>query len=96
MFLDPESEPENLTIISTSSSSLVLTWSKPIQPNGIIIKYTIDCSSGIFDNETIDNIAVLSGLEPYTNYTCSVSAHTRIGAGPAATVTGQTDESSKS
>uniref|UniRef100_A0A1X7V2V0 Protein-tyrosine-phosphatase n=1 Tax=Amphimedon queenslandica TaxID=400682 RepID=A0A1X7V2V0_AMPQE len=89
----PESEPENLTIISTSSSSLVLTWSKPIQPNGIIVKYTINCSSGIFDNETIDNIVVLNGLVPYTNYTCSVSAHTRIGVGPAAIVTGQTDES---
>ena len=94
--LGPESEPVNLRIISTTSSSLVLTWSEPIQPNGVIVKYTVNCSSDIFENETIDNIAVLDGLKPFTNYTCSVSAHTKIGVGPAATITGQTDESSKS
>ena len=92
--IGPKSEPVNLTITFINSSALLLSWSKPIQPNGIIIKYTFNCSNNLIETETINENTTLVGLKPYTNYTCSVRAHTAVGSGPVATMIGQTDESS--
>ena len=40
-------------------------------------------------------MTLVSDLRPYTNYTCSVFGHTRVGRGPPITGTGLTDEDSE-
>ena len=40
-------------------------------------------------------MTLVSDLSPYTNYTCSVFGHTRIGKGPPITGIGLTDEDSE-
>ena len=40
-------------------------------------------------------MTLVSDLSPYTNYTCSVFGHTRIGRGPPITDIGLTDEDSE-
>ena len=41
-------------------------------------------------------MTLVSDLSPYTNYTCSVFGHTRVGIGPPITAIGLTDENSES
>ena len=83
--------------ISDSSTSIKLTWSAPVKPNGVITGYILQCRSA--EGETrlqrlmssqITN--VLSGLLPYTNYSCSITAHTSAGEGPAATTSVTTEQ----
>ena len=71
----------------------------PLQSNGVIIKYEVKCSSDeqVF-NWTVmgsKNTTTLSGLLPYTDYFCNITAHTSVGGGPAATASAITKESSK-
>ena len=40
-------------------------------------------------------MTLASDLSPYTNYTCSVFGHTRVGMGPPITGIGLTDEDSE-
>ena len=40
-------------------------------------------------------MTLVSDLSPYTNYTCSVFGHTRVGRGPPITGVGLTDEDSE-
>ena len=91
----PGSFPENLNISFVNSSALHLSWSQPLIPNGIIIKYTINCIGENNKDHTVmtsTTTTLVSDLNPYTNYTCSVFGHTRVGRGPPITGTGLTDE----
>ena len=40
-------------------------------------------------------MTLVSDLSPYTNYTCSVFGHTKVGRGPPITGTELTDEDSE-
>ena len=67
-----------------------------MESNGLITEYHIRCSGGdqVFNQTLIQTTAItLSGLLPYTNYTCSITAYTSVGKGPAVTnsVTTQQD-----
>ena len=67
-------------------------------PNGIIIKYTINCIGENNKNHTVVTsitMTLVSDLSPYTNYICSVFGHTRVGRGPSITAIGTTDEDSE-
>ena len=85
----PAGPPRQVFFIAETSTSLNITWSAPTTPNGVITEYQLQCSS---DN-TIFTWAVmgsqttttLSGLLPYISYSCSITAHTSAGGGPAAT-----------
>ena len=97
-FLGPGSSPTNLNIIIINSSALLLSWLQPLIPNGIITKYTINCIGENNKNHTVvtnTTMTLVSDLSPYTNYTCSVFGHTRIGMGPPTTAIGLTDEDSE-
>ena len=77
---------------SNSSSTITLSWSPPAKPNGVITRYSMLCSqSGVVMNisqnfNSSQTTTTLSGLLPYTNYSCSITAHTSVGGGPAATI----------
>ena len=65
-----------------------LFWSPPhaVDQNGIITNYTVTCSlvDDIIQHMTTSGTRLtVTGLEPFTNYTCSVSAATVVGSGPA-------------
>ena len=94
----PESTPLNLNISLINSSTLLLFWLQPLIPNGIINKYTINCIGENNKNHTVvtsTTMTLVSDLSPYTNYTCSVFGHTRVGMGPPITGIGMTDEDSE-
>ena len=94
----PESTPLNLKISFINSTTLLLSWLQPLIPNGIIIKYTINCIGENNKNHSVvtsTTMTLVSDLSSYTNYTCSVFGHTRIGIGPPITGIGLTDEDSE-
>ena len=94
----PGSTPLNLNISFINSFTLLLSWSQPLIPNGIITKYTINCIGESNKNHTVvtnTTMTLVSDLSPYTNYTCSVFGHTRVGRGPPNTRIGLTDEDSE-
>ena len=94
----PRSTPLNLNISFINSTTLLLSWSQPLIPNGIITKYTINCIGENNKNHTVvtsTTMTLVLDLSPYTNYTCSVFGHTRFGMGPPTTGIGLTDEDSE-
>ena len=60
-----------------------------MKANGVITEYQLQCFGGGQEHRWTVNgsqtTTTLSGLLPYTNYSCSITAHTSVGGGPAAT-----------
>ena len=83
----PAGPPRQFSAIAENSTSMNVSWSAPTTPNGVIIKYQLQCSGGgqVFNRTVMETTTTLSGLLPYTNYSCSITAHTHVGGGPAAT-----------
>ena len=83
----PAGPPRKVIVIVESSTTIVLFWSAPAMPNATITEYQLQCSGGgqVFNHTVMETTATLSGLLPYTNYSCSITAHTSAGGGPAAT-----------
>ena len=97
-YIVPGSPPVNLNINVVNSSTLSISWSQPLIPHGIITKYTINCIGENNKNHTVvtrTTMTLVSDLSPYTNYTCSVFGHTRVGIGPPIIEIGLTDEDSE-
>ena len=97
----PSGSSQNFSILA-SSHVLNISWAplNPSQRNGVIINYLINCSlqgSIIYSTRTNSPSLQLTitGLEPFTNYICSVSAATVAGDGPAAIIHIMTNEDSK-
>ena len=93
---EPGTPPHNLSGVSDDSLSLSLTWKVPQKPNGVIIRYDLFSSGGgqVF-NWTVpgsQTTTTLSGLLPYTSYSCNITAHTSVGGGPAATTSVTTEQ----
>ena len=83
----PSGPPLNLTALVTQRT-MSLVWSPPHveDRNGIITSYTVMCSLAdviIHQSKPSETRLTVTGLEPFTNYTCSVSAATVVGSGPA-------------
>ena len=99
MPLVPNGPPQDIDVTVTSHT-LTLSWSPPLpsQHNGVIISYLINCSSGgsiINSTRTNSTSLTIAGLQPFTNYTCTVSAATMVGDGPATMRDAITSEDSK-
>ncbi len=79
--------------MSTSSSSVLITWGQPTIPNGIITQYTLYVnyldSSPLVTFTTSNAVTeyILSGLEPYQLVVVQVSASTAVGEGPKSNAT---------
>ncbi len=107
-FLVPSSSPNNVTIISASSTSIGVMWEdvQEIDENGVIIAYEIlyiplETFNGRLVPELVNTSAsnssvTLNNLEEYVFYIISVRAYTSVGAGPFSPfVTQRTLEDSK-
>lgn len=74
--------------MAANGTTLTLVWQPPLseERNGIIISYTVSCSSENGDQYTVilNPILILQiqGLSPVTEYTCSIAASTSVGLGP--------------
>ena len=79
--------PQNVNVISPSSTSLLVTWDHPLAPerNGVITGYIVISQKGseivpteLFSNDTSQ---LLTGLMPFTNYSITVAGNTSAGPG---------------
>ena len=79
-----------IAVNTINSAGFTFNWKLPTEPNGVITKYQIYCfgEGRVFSHTVIGSqtTITLSGLLPYTNYSCNITAHTSAGGGPAATV----------
>ena len=97
------SEPINFNLLPSTSSSLSASWEVPARPNGIILGYTISCTTPPTTAMPITfSVAgsvlshLLMDLKPFTNYTCEVRANTSAGDGNSSNAeTERTDEDGK-
>ena len=95
----PSGPIQNLYFTNTSHT-ITLFWSPPLpsQRNGIIISYSVNCSLNnnvTYTTRTSNTSLTITGLEPFTNYTCSLSASTIVGDGPKVDNHAVTNEDSK-
>nr|XP_014343878.1 PREDICTED: phosphatidylinositol phosphatase PTPRQ [Latimeria chalumnae] len=79
----PGSPPYNLTYESISSTEVFISWTPPIEANGIILFYTINYwnTSHFLNSSSNSTDSVLSNLRKYSQYWITVSASTVFGNG---------------
>ena len=96
---EPGTAPDNLNGTAENSTAITLSWKYPVEPNGVITHYQLQCiGRGQILDHTVNSpqiTATLSGLLPYTNYFCSITAHTSVGGGPTANISVTTKQNSK-
>ncbi len=96
----PEDPPTNIQVSIVNSTSVFLSWSPPLTPNGLVVIYTLLVEEYLV-GENVTTIVVMGtsltvvDLIPYTFYNFSVSASTRIGEGPHDVVSTRTPQDSK-
>uniref|UniRef100_A0A8C6XPA8 Phosphatidylinositol phosphatase PTPRQ n=1 Tax=Naja naja TaxID=35670 RepID=A0A8C6XPA8_NAJNA len=83
----PLAPPENLTVINYTHNSAWLKWDPSPRPNGVIRRYVFNISENNSQATFYQNIsgshneANIFGLEPFSMYSISVSAFTKVGNG---------------
>ena len=92
----PAGPPRLFSDAVKSSTFIIFIWNAPETPNGVITEYQLQCSGGgqVFSRTVMGSqtTTTLSGLLPYTNYSCNIAAHTSVGGGPAATINVTTEQ----
>ena len=85
--------------ISVTFRSIAFSWSPPLlsQRNGVITSYNVTCTvGGITSSIRVGVTSLNIPADPFTNYSCTVSAATSVGDGPATVVISKiTDEDSE-
>ena len=87
--------PRSLTIVSTTDTTVTLSWITPGPANGIITHYKVDyrTSNGSYSSLepfNTDLIRTITGLISNTEYNIRVTAFTVVGDGPASYITTHT------
>ncbi|XP_067906563.1 phosphatidylinositol phosphatase PTPRQ isoform X2 [Heterodontus francisci] len=95
----PGSPPQSLTSKQLSSTTVHLSWKPPLEPNGVILYYTVhiwSATTQLILNETGTSI-LLKHLNNNTEYYAFVTANTRLGDGgmKSNNITFQTSESTR-
>lgn len=87
----PSQPPQNFFRQAITSTSVLLSWNPPPfeSQNGHIIAYylnitSLDSGDTVLYNSVATSVHI-SGLIPYTSYTCIVAAMTSVGLGPYTT-----------
>uniref|UniRef100_A0A673BP98 Immunoglobulin superfamily, DCC subclass, member 4 n=1 Tax=Sphaeramia orbicularis TaxID=375764 RepID=A0A673BP98_9TELE len=87
----PFTPPEELQLSALDSSSVLVSWRPPLEPNGIIISYKILYSSNISQPDHLWNnlsqdgsitSVEVQGLSSGTHYFFKLGASTEVGSGP--------------
>ncbi|XP_064477479.1 tyrosine-protein phosphatase Lar-like isoform X1 [Ornithodoros turicata] len=87
---EPGSAPRNVQARTLSSSTVVVQWDPPKEPNGPVMGYTVHYTTQpniplhSWNAQTVDNnqLTTISNLSPQTIYTIRVRAFTSRGSGP--------------
>ena len=80
---------DNPVLSDIQSHSVMVSWSSPSSPNGIITGYSVHFSNGTVVFSGDSNTTVVAGLSPYTNYTFKVTVCNSAGCAESF-VTGET------
>ncbi|XP_041442217.1 phosphatidylinositol phosphatase PTPRQ-like [Xenopus laevis] len=85
----PSSPPRSLTFKQLSGMTMELSWEPPLEPNGIILNYTVYIWNDISNNTiTVEKtFAELENLETNNEYNAYVTTSTRFGDGNIKSVT---------
>ena len=74
--------PLNVTVTTSNMlRTLILEWDPPSSPGGIITTYMVTYNDTTVDISSNDTDYTITGLNPYTNYSITVSACTSNGCG---------------
>ncbi|KAK3549019.1 hypothetical protein QTP70_025091, partial [Hemibagrus guttatus] len=90
----PSSAPLLGVSRNLSSTSILVSWYAPVEPNGEIIEYAVVLQGprGSNSTYTANSQLILTHLTPYTAYNLSISAVNRRGMGPSLMLALHTDE----
>ena len=96
----PLDSPQNVSLVNVSAFDLLLEWSSPDTPNGVITVYNIYVTydNGSMENMTVDeseNSYLIGGLSPHQLVYVSISASTIAGEGPSFRLKQRTGQASK-
>ena len=94
----PGTPPENVQVTARDSSSVVVSWQEPAEPNGRITHYTVYVNGNVDGSRTSGPVLTLtiSGLSPAQLVRVRVSASTLAGEGPQSNETaGMSQDGSK-
>ena len=92
-FLTVPSAPAWVIVVNFSSHALLIEWSPPTFPNGVVTAYTIyiDYNNGTseVEREMDPSVAsyLLEGLTPFQLVGVQVTANTIVGEGPRSNIT---------
>ncbi|XP_054278015.1 cell adhesion molecule Dscam2-like [Macrosteles quadrilineatus] len=88
--------PEQIKALVMTSDSIMVTWTRPTDANGVIIKYTVYVSNGsskeVLNKETVfgeELICEVRRLKEFQRYEFWVTASTSVGEGPSSTKVSQ-------
>lgn len=91
--------PEGLSapaLVTVEATSMVLSWSEPLQANGRILSYEILGAGVTASFSGNDNAGMVAGLIPFTNYEISLQACNSAGCIESSTVTVMTLDAGES
>ena len=80
----PQSTPEGIpspTLTPQSSSSILVTWTEPGDPNGVITNYSVLQDTATEHYAGVSMRFAVSGLQPFTDYSFQIKACTVQGCG---------------
>ena len=89
--------PENVTTKPVSQTSVIVSWTPPVEKNGILTNYTITWQAGadMYNNTVVvdsnSSSYTVEGLQTCLMYNFSVAASISLGGGEPASTDGTTE-----